>query len=286
MEAKVREQEFKGKKLELKNEGFLSLFFVGVGSAFTKKHFQTNLLIIKGNTHLLVDCGTKCPQALYELGLSVTDIENLLITHSHADHIGGLEEVALVNRYMAKKKPTMIINETYQHLLWDLSLRGGCAYSEEKAGAVLTFADFFNVIRPKWLPNYPRETLEVNLDNLNIKMFRTKHIPDNSDSWETSFWSCGIIIDDRILFTSDTRYDPELITGYDKIFNFELIIHDCQFYTGGVHASIEEIKNLPSNIKSKMLLSHYGDNWEKFQEKIKEYGFKGLAKQQVFYIFD
>ncbi|MGC8766060.1 MAG: MBL fold metallo-hydrolase, partial [Brevinematia bacterium] len=91
--------EFKDKKLSLKNDGYLSLFFIGVGSAFTKKHYQTNLLIIKGDKHLLIDCRTKCPQGLYNIGLSVTDIENYLITHSHADHIGGLEEVGLINRY-------------------------------------------------------------------------------------------------------------------------------------------------------------------------------------------
>ena len=120
--------------IALKNEGALELFFVGVGSAFTKRHCQTNLLIIKGEDHLLVDCGTKCTQALYELGLPVTKIRNYLITHSHADHIGGLEEVALMSRYMTKSKPTMIINETYQHILWDMSLRGGSAYNEEEAG--------------------------------------------------------------------------------------------------------------------------------------------------------
>ncbi len=39
------------------------------GSAFTKKMNQTNILIIKGNDHLMIDCGTKTPQALWEYGL-------------------------------------------------------------------------------------------------------------------------------------------------------------------------------------------------------------------------
>ena len=72
---------------------------------------------------------------MYELGLATTDIRNFLITHSHADHIGGLEEVMLLNRYVTRKKPAIVINSTYQHLLWDLSLRGGTAYNEEKGGA-------------------------------------------------------------------------------------------------------------------------------------------------------
>lgn len=276
---------FKGKKLSLTNDGELSLFFVGVGSAFTKRNYQTNLLIIKGNDHILIDCGTKCTQALYELGLSITDIQNFLITHSHADHIGGLEEASLVGRYFARKKPVMVINETYQHILWDMSLRGGCAFSEEKAGAVLTFGDFWEINRPKWLVNYPRETLEANVGGINLKLFRTKHIPDNSDSWETSFWSCGLIIDDKVMFTSDTRFDADLIDTYDKLFKFEMIFHDCQFFTGGVHASLDELNELPPAIKKKTYLTHYGDNWEKFEPKVEEYGFAGLCKQHVHYNF-
>lgn len=270
-------------KLELKNDNKLELFFVGVGSAFTKRQYQTNLLIIKGKDHLLVDCGTKCTQALFELGLPITSIRNFLITHSHADHIGGLEEVALMGRYMTKKKPVMVINETYQHILWDMSLRGGCAYNEEEARDMLVFSDFFEIIRPHWLPDYPRETFSAEIGGINIKIMRTKHIPDSSQDWQSSFWSCGIIIDDQILFTSDTRYDSELINDYDKKFNFKAIFHDCQFFTGGVHASLEELNQLDGKIKKKMYLTHYGDNWEDFEEKIAQYGFAGLALQHVYY---
>ncbi len=272
--------------LSLTNDGTLELFFIGTGSAFTKRQYQTNLMIIKGNDHLLVDCGTKCPQALSELGLPVVSVRNYLITHSHADHIGGLEEVMLMGRYFTKKKPAMVINETYQHILWDMSLRGGAAYNEEEAQQMLSFSDFWDIIRPQWMPDYPRETFSVSVGGIDMMMMRTKHIPDTSSDWQSSFWSCGIIVDKRVMFTSDTRYDPDLIEQYDSQFNFETIFHDCQFFTGGVHASIEELKNLPEPVKKKMYLSHYGDNWEEFEGKIKEYGFAGLARQHVYYRFD
>jgi ribonuclease BN (tRNA processing enzyme) len=275
----------KNKNLSLKNNGTLSIFWIGVGSAFSKRHFQTNCLIIKGDDHLMVDCGTKTPQALYELGLGVTDIHNFLITHSHADHIGGLEEVMLVNRYVARSKPSIIINKTYQNLLWDMSLRGGSAFNEEQEGSVLGFGNLWKIQRPVWLEGYPRETLEADAGSINLKLFRTKHIPDSPNTWQNSFWSCGLIIDDRIMFTSDTRYDPELIEQYTQRFDFEMIFHDCQFFTGGVHAGIEEIKAFPPEVKKKMVLTHYGDNWEDFTGKVKEYGFHSLAKQWHFYEF-
>jgi ribonuclease BN (tRNA processing enzyme) len=272
--------------LKLTNDGKLELFFIGTGSAFTKRQYQTNLLVIKGDDHLLIDCGSKCPQALSELGVPLSSIENFIITHSHADHIGGLEEAALTGRYVTQKKPNMVIDETYQHILWDMSLRGGCSYNEEEASVMLSFGDFFNAIRPKWLQDYSRETLGAQVGSINIKMMRTKHIPDTSLDWQSSFWSCGIIIDDRIFFTSDTRYDEDLVVSYEKKFNFDAIFHDCQFFTGGVHASIDELNQLPGDIKEKMILSHYGDNWEENEEKMKKYGFAGFAKQQVYYQFD
>ena len=274
------------KKLSLKNDGNLELFFLGTGSAFTKRQYQTNLLIIKGNDHLLIDCGTKCPQAMSELGLPITEIKNFLITHSHADHIGGLEEVSLLARYFTKRKPVMVINETYQHILWDMSMRGGCEYNEEEAGDMLTFKDFWDVIRPQWLTDYSRETFGAKVGSIDIKIMRTKHIPDSSSDWQSSFWSCGVIIDDRVFFTSDTRFDYDLVDYYESKFNFEAIFHDCQWFTGGVHASIEELNGLPTETKKKMLLTHYGDNWEEFEGTIKEYGFMGRALPHVYYSFD
>jgi ribonuclease BN (tRNA processing enzyme) len=273
-------------KVSLTNKGHLSLFFLGCGSAFTKRLYQNNLLIIKGEDHLLIDCGSKCTQSMYEVGIIPTDIRNILITHSHADHIGGLEEIALFGRYVTKRKPTMVISEAYQHILWDMSLRGGCAHNEEVHGDVLSFKDMFNVIRPSALSAFKRETQEVNIGSINIKIFRTKHIPDSSDNWENSFWSCGLIIDNRIMFTSDTRFDEDLLTQYDQIFNFETIFHDCQFFTGGVHASLDEISALPVSLKKRMALMHYGDDWEKYEDRIKKEQFYGLVRQHQFYDFE
>ena len=144
-------------------------FFVGTGSAFTKKLFQTNFLIIKGNDHILIDCGTKLPQALYELGLSVSDIKNYLITHSHADHIGGLEEVMLSGKYISKSRPSIIITKTYKHLLWDLSLRGGCGFNQDEFGKQLCFEDFWDVHYPKRINIFSRDSYEADSGSINIK---------------------------------------------------------------------------------------------------------------------
>ncbi len=269
----------------LANNNGLELFFMGTGSAFTKRQYQTNLLIIKDWDHLLVDCGSKCPQAFYEIGASITDIDNYLITHSHADHIGGLEEACLMNRYFAKKKANIVIGDHYKKILWDMSLRGGIGFNESGNAGILTFDDYFNVIKPEPLPQMPRETYSAKVGKIDLKIMRTKHIPDFSHNWQNSFWSCGVIFDDSVFFTSDTRYDEELILEYDKIFNFKAIFHDCQFFTGGVHASLDELNNLPPHIKNKTFLTHYSDDWEVHEDKVHKFGFKGLAKPFIYYSF-
>lgn len=271
--------------LEVTNNGGLSFFTVGVGSAFSKKHFQNNMLIIKGNDHILIDCGTMCPYAFYQYNSSITKVKNFFISHSHADHIGGLEEVALMGRYVTKEKPKVFITDYYKQLLWDQSLRGGNSYGEFTDGVYLTFDDYFQQVKPKLLSETPRPLYETNCGSINLKIFRTKHIPDNAGSWENSFYSTGVLVDERILFPSDTRFDPEMIYWMLENYpNIEYIFHDCQFYTGGVHASYQELLTLPAETRKKVLLCHYGDNFASFHPE--DDGFAGFTQQATFYNFD
>ncbi len=273
------------RKLPLSNSGNLSLYFIGTGSAFVKSLFQNNVIVVKGNQHLVIDCGTRCMEGLNTVNISAVELKNFLITHTHADHIGGLEEVMLTNRYVAHQRPRMILTETFEKILWNQSLRGGSAWSECHQGEPLEFHDFWQVLRPTLASGMPRETWSYRLGELDLLMPRTCHIPDSAQSWRDSFWSCAVILDRRILFTSDTRYDPELILAFDRLLNLEIIFHDCQFFTGGVHASLAEISQLPPKIKAKTLLMHYGDTWRDYQDAVKAAGFLGFARQGHTYSF-
>jgi len=277
-----------GKTVRFENDGELEFFFIGTGSAFSKRFFQTNILIIKGKDHLLVDCGTMCPYAFHTYNSSIEYVRNFLITHSHADHMGGLEEVGLLSRYGAHRdehpKPSFIITDSYKKILWEQSLRGGMAYGEFTNGRHLTFEDYFTQIKPERIAASPRPLYKSRCGSIDLKIYRTKHIPGNTGSWRTAFYSCGILVDERILFPGDTLFDIELLDMMLKRYpSIEWIFHDCQFFPGGIHAYYGELKTLPEDVKKKMLLCHYGDNLEKFSAKAD--GFAGFTQRGCYYDF-
>jgi len=271
--------------IELTNDGYLSLFFLGTGNAFTKTAFQTNLLVVKGKDHLLIDCGTLCSYAYENLyNGKITDIQNLLLTHPHADHIGGVEELALAGKYITKRPLNLVITDEFKKLLWKESLRGGIQYSEE---GKMTFEDYFNQIKPVRIQKKPFEMFETDVGSINVKIFRTRHVTTRKDSLKDSQISFGLIIDDRVLFTADTQFNrPQLEFLLDKYKSIEVIFHDCDVmgYSRGVHAAYDELVTLPMDIKKKMILCHYSEAVSTVDALVD--GFAGLAKHWVYYDFE
>ena len=265
--------------LELTNDGRLSVLFIGTGSAFSKRYFQTNVLVVKGEDHLLIDCGTLCPYALEKnYGLELKNIDNLLLTHPHADHIGGVEELALVDRYVKKQKCNLVITDEFKQLLWNESLKGGLKVNEEGS---LTLDDYFVQIKPEQILTEPFEMYEANVGSINVKLFRTKHVTcSDPEVFQISY---GLMIDDRVLYPCDTQFNPEQIDYLVHNFPVKVIFHDCDIsgYSEGVHASYAQLKTLPDEIRAMTYLCHYNGRAEEINPQ--NDGFKKFARPGVWY---
>ena len=66
------------------------LHLLGTGSAFADARRTTTMLAFESGGHtLVVDCGGDVIQRLLVSGVDLEGIEGMIVTHEHADHVGG-----------------------------------------------------------------------------------------------------------------------------------------------------------------------------------------------------
>ncbi len=87
----------------------MELIFLGRGAAFNPKEGNNSAYFIEDERLFLIDCGESVFERIIENNLldEVKEI-NLMITHTHSDHIGSLGSL-IMYCYLVKKIPVYII---------------------------------------------------------------------------------------------------------------------------------------------------------------------------------
>jgi len=247
--------------MTLTNDGQLELIWLGAGGAFSKMHNNTNLLVIKGNDHILIDFGITGPRALTELEIEPTDILNVLPTHQHSDHVGGIEWLAQQNYwigrpYKNKTKINLYGNPTHLMNLWKRTLSGGLEIIQTEDGLNSKYVDmdeYFNIVAGTHFDLVSnilsREMIDYKIGDLKIQTFSTNHIPGGISK------SIGVFIDDRVFYSGDTRFDIDLINYYSPI--SELMFHEVSEIECPVHTHFKDLEKLPKEILDKLFCVHY-----------------------------
>jgi L-ascorbate metabolism protein UlaG (beta-lactamase superfamily) len=237
--------------------------FIGTGSFFSRRFGHTNALVEAGSTRLMIDFGYLAPSRLETCGRDQSEITHVAVSHLHADHTGGLEELAFVSKFVHRSTPTLITPHGLADLLWKYSLRGGleCVADDTGQAQRCRLADYFNIqqIGDNW----------EQAGDLEIRTFPTDHVPGKK-SW--GFVVRDPATDQRMIFGCDTRVrHPELLQ--DPIhpdFSSGPIFHDCQLQASGpsaIHIALTEIE-YPAEVMDRLVLVHYGDNLEDLLETI------------------
>ena len=108
---------------------------LGSGSGMNPDLGNTSFLVSeKEGPRLLVDCGFTVPRVLSEKSV-MKDIEHVAITHTHSDHVGGLELLGFFKmfapNFISGKKPTLYIpSDQMAHTLWENTLKGGMGFPD------------------------------------------------------------------------------------------------------------------------------------------------------------
>ena len=85
--------------------------FLGSGDAFgSGGRFQTCIFIESDDTGLLLDCGASALISMKHFGVSLLDIDCILITHLHGDHFGGIPFFILDSQLISRRtEPLQIV---------------------------------------------------------------------------------------------------------------------------------------------------------------------------------
>lgn len=231
--------------------------YLGTGSAFSVQNWQSNMFVEINGRRLLVDAGGYLPLMLHAQGLSSLDFHAVYLSHKHADHIGGVESLALSTKFNPKfvdesgkkRKLQLYLGYDMADDLWTHALEAGCATIE---GEVNTLSTYFDVHE---CPKNGSFTFE----GVDFQLIQVLHYVNNA-AFAPSYGLFWKAPDGRKVFhTTDTQFAPHSIFAFYR--QADLILHDCETtqFQSGVHAHYKQLLTLPPEVRARMILHHYAD---------------------------
>lgn len=88
----------------------VSVKFLGCGDNFgSGGRFQTCILVQSEAANFLIDCGASALISMKKFGVSLLDIETILITHLHGDHFAGIPFFILDSQLISRRTAPLVI---------------------------------------------------------------------------------------------------------------------------------------------------------------------------------
>ena len=180
----------------------LAFTFLGTGAPpVSLRRAGPGHLVEAAGSRLLIDCGSGVSQRLVAAGARGADIDALIVTHEHSDHLVDFYQLVISSWHQGRSKPWRVfapepalanMRAQYEAFARERTLRIAFEKRPDVTGLEVAFEEL-------------REGRVSGLGDLAVDAFLVDHKPV-----EPAFGlalSCG---DNRVVFSGDTRLCPAL----------------------------------------------------------------------------
>ena len=258
----------------------LEITFLGTGSAFTdyRLNYHNNAVVWTREGPVLIDCGPTAMQSMREIGMNLHSVRDILVTHLHGDHIGGLEQLAWERFYTGGDSGSPSYSQTpvrsTQRILDDLRTSlWACMdeWTDEEGAHYEGYDRLFD----------PRPCMQDEAFTIGGVCFRLEWTPHVTlGTVDKPCFGIKVWLEDdpeqTFYFTSDSQFRSEI----GELHPTGAIFHDCTFipvHPGSVHSHYDELLTLPPEVKSRVVLMHHTVVPE--HVSVSEDGFKDAAQR-------
>jgi ribonuclease BN (tRNA processing enzyme) len=285
----------------------MKITVLGAGSAFNFAMGNVSYLVEEGACQLLIDCGSEVPRALQKHRI-IDKVTDVVLSHCHSDHIGGVELLAQIRYFYHLKKQGVPVPRLWLTSFMEAKVRLleqlGLGRIQDDNGRPLraSLETYFDM---RILPNHSSFGEYVGPGReLSVRPIQVDHVP--VPSFE-DFPSYGFIVKQyreipakkpiggdpdeepltetvstSVVFSCDTREPIDRKHG-GELYCAELIFHDCQLFddgAGDVHVSLDRmVRDYPEKYRAKTWLTHYGGTLDaSHQARATGAGFAGFAE--------
>lgn len=187
-------------------------------------------LVEAGGSKLLIDCGSGVSQRLVAAGHAGAQIDALIVTHEHSDHLVDFYQLIVSSWHQGRKRPWRVLapepalanmRGQYEAFARERTLRIAFEKRPDATGLDVVFEEL-------------REGLVAGLGELRVEAFLVDHKPV-----EPAFGLSLSANGSRIVFSGDTRLTPSLeqaAQGCDLLVG-EVFIESQMPVTAGVRSA-------------------------------------------------
>jgi ribonuclease BN (tRNA processing enzyme) len=230
----------------------LGLLTLGVGDAFSARHYSSCFALVLGDRWLLIDCPHPIRKMLREAGaaavhpLDLDALAGVVVTHLHADHCSGLEGLGFYSRFVRGRRVRLLAHPRVFERLWHAHLAAGMQFSDQGGdGGVVErrLEDFFD-----WTPL--DEAQAAGCEGFRVRCRFTRHsVPTTALIVEAGGLSVG--------YSADTAFEPTLVQWLSGA---DLVVHEAG--RGDMHTPYERLCELPPDARRRLRLIHCPDDFD------------------------